>query len=386
MNRFLVVFVCSSLAALAQTSSTIQGITGLPFHLHLGYALDGPTVVSYTYLRGPLPPGVSFTSDNFGEFTGVPVTPGAYPVTLLRQVCTTSQGCTSTEVAENIVVRAPCATIDKLSDLFDFSGGTHELHVTAPPDCDWGASTSNLPGSGIPELPYFVHLSFPGGMRGSGTVAYSINPETTGGSYTFVIGDTLFTIYQRRTQPIFTDVPPASDYFDAINLMAQRQLTHGCSTQPALFCHQNPVTRGQAAVFIVRALLGDMFPYRSEPYFTDVPQSHIFFPYIQKFAELQITNGCSATEFCPDRPVTRGEAIVQLIRAKLGDTFTLNPLVPQWFNDVPPSHPFYQYIQKALELHVTTGCTLGLFCPDAPTPREQFAVLLVRAILNETVP
>jgi len=71
-------------------------------------------------------------------------------------------------------------------------------------------------------------------------------------------------------------------------------------------------------VFVVRAmlkaLLGDTFTFSSAAYFTDVPPADVWFSYIQKFRELGITIGCTATEFCRDRLLTRGEMSVFLVR------------------------------------------------------------------------
>ena len=70
------------------------------------------------------------------------------------------------------------------------------------------------------------------------------------------------------------------------------------------------------AVFIIRSVLGgDTFTFQAAPLFTDVPTTHVFFKYIQKMKELGSTSGCTTTTYCPEDPVTRGQMAVFLARA-----------------------------------------------------------------------
>ena len=69
-------------------------------------------------------------------------------------------------------------------------------------------------------------------------------------------------------------------------------------------------------VFIIRSIVGDNFTFPADPYFTDVPASN---PYssTQRMRQLGITSGCTTTQYCPDNPVTRGQIAVFVVRAKL---------------------------------------------------------------------
>jgi hypothetical protein len=49
--------------------------------------------------------------------------------------------------------------------------------------------------------------------------------------------------------------------------------------------------------------------------FGDVPTSHPFFQFIEALAASRITSGCGGGNFCPDSPVTRGQMAVFLARA-----------------------------------------------------------------------
>jgi len=138
------------------------------------------------------------------------------------------------------------------------------------------------------------------------------------------------------------------------------------------------------AAFIIRALRGENFSYPPNPYFSDVPTTHPFFRYVQKMRELGITNGCSATEYCPDAPVTRGQMSVFLVRARLGVSSEAGIMFPAspYFNDVAGGHPFFVYIQKLRQMGITVGCTVSEYCPDQATTRAQMAAFLIRAFFT----
>ena len=52
------------------------------------------------------------------------------------------------------------------------------------------------------------------------------------------------------------------------------------------------------------------------------------------------------------------------------------------FDDVPPNHPFFQFIQALAKSGITGGCsaTPALYCPDTPVTRGQMAVFLSKAL------
>lgn len=104
-----------------------------------------------------------------------------------------------------------------------------------------------------------------------------------------------------------------------IEALAAEGVTRGCNTEQTSFCPNRSVTRGQMAAFLVRALeLTDQDPAID---FTDDDES-IFENDIEKLATAGITRGCNKaqTTFCPNRPVTRGEMAAFLVRAlKLTD-------------------------------------------------------------------
>lgn len=140
------------------------------------------------------------------------------------------------------------------------------------------------------------------------------------------------------------------------------------------------------AELLIRARLGqEAFSFSATPVFEDVPATHPKFKWIQKLAELGITNGCSQNRFCSDSPVTRAQMAAFLVRAQAAITanLTLNPDVETGlFVDVTPGEQFTRYIYKIREWGVTTGCYDNAYCPDDFTTRGQMAAFLVRAFFT----
>ncbi len=50
------------------------------------------------------------------------------------------------------------------------------------------------------------------------------------------------------------------------------------------------------------------------------------------------------------------------------------------FNDVPSSHPFFQFVEALAASGITAGCGGGNFCPDQALTRGQMAVFLSKAL------
>jgi hypothetical protein len=55
-------------------------------------------------------------------------------------------------------------------------------------------------------------------------------------------------------------------------------------------------------------------PVDGKPLFQDVPKTHWAFRYIQGLAQTGLTQGCAASTFCPDLPLTRAQMAVFLVR------------------------------------------------------------------------
>ena len=161
--------------------------------------------------------------------------------------------------------------------------------------------------------------------------------------------ETLVTAHSLATNTsTFGDVPPGYWAGNYIEVLHNNSLTLGCGG--GNFCPESVVTRGQMAAFIVRARHGEDFNYMTTPFFSDVPPEDGFFKYVQKLKEEGITKVNDV--YGVNDNVTRGEVAVFLVRAKHGDTFVFSP-IPH-FSDVPVDHPFFSYIQRLKDDTITT--------------------------------
>lgn len=166
-------------------------------------------------------------------------------------------------------------------------------------------------------------------------------------------------------------------YFDAVQKAAARGITNGCSSSPPRYCPRNPTTRAQMAAFLVRAKEGEPIAACTTAPFADVASDHPQCKYIKRLAELGITSGCGAGNYCPSQEVTRAQMAAFLVRAKEGEPAGGCTAAP--FPDVPPNHPQCKYIKRLVELGITSGCGAGNYCPANVVTRDQMATFLARA-------
>jgi hypothetical protein len=139
--------------------------------------------------------------------------------------------------------------------------------------------------------------------------------------------------------------PSGSSNWRYIEAMFRKHITTGCFANDVLrnFCPLDPLTRGQMAVFLIRAKMNNVYPtvlngcpqggacvgvaggdgfglsVPSAPVFTDVPSTHAYFLYIQKMYELRITNGVTpipgVPSYGPDQTLPLGQLLQFVVRA-----------------------------------------------------------------------
>jgi len=113
--------------------------------------------------------------------------------------------------------------------------------------------------------------------------------------------------------PRFNDVPPENPFYGFIDEMAVRGITLGCGN--GNYCPKDEVTREKMAAFMIRALGIFSPPPPAFQRFLDVPPSNSFYAFIDEMAVRQITLGCGGSSYCPSGAVTRGQMAVFLVRA-----------------------------------------------------------------------
>jgi hypothetical protein len=127
---------------------------------------------------------------------------------------------------------------------------------------------------------------------------------------------------------------------------------------------------------------GDYTPPAASGIFADVPLSDAFVAWIERLFVDGITGGCgtSPARYCPAQSVTRGQIAVFLLRAKHGPSYE-PPAATGIFADVPLAHPFADWVEQLAREGITGGCGTGpaRYCPNDTITRGQMAVFLVRA-------
>jgi photosystem II stability/assembly factor-like uncharacterized protein len=280
----------------------------------------------------------------------------------------------------DVIVTGPCGSIDSSAatltvnsfsisptyNSFPGNGGTGSINITVAGNCPWTAGSSDS----------WVTITSGASGSGNGSVNYSValNPSSQIRSGTISVAGQVYTVYQGIN---FLDVPSTHPFYAVIGKLSARGVTLGCGG--GNYCPDAPVLRDQMAAFILRAL-GEFNPATpATQRFADVPPTNVFYAFIDELADRQITLGCGGGNYCPTSPVLREQMAAFLMRA-LGE---FNPPTPnsQRFDDVPPSNPFYNFIERLAARQITLGCSQSppLFCPKDVVRRDQMAAFLVRA-------
>lgn len=174
----------------------------------------------------------------------------------------------------------------------------------------------------------------------------------------------------------FSDVPTSNPYYRQIETLFHNGVTGGCGGTN--YCPSTVVSRAQMSVFLLVSKFGPAFsPPAAVGLFNDVPVTSPFARWIEYLYRYEVTAGCGTGLFCPDDPVTRGQMAVFLLKTKEGPGYVPPPAKGTVFADVPVTHPFAKWIEEIARRGITAGCGGGNYCPDASTTRDQMAVFLV---------
>jgi len=255
--------------------------------------------------------------------------------------------------------------------------------VTAPVSVP--ALTGGLTAS-IPDHPGHTPIwSLSGGNITAGQSTSQITFESGEAGTTMVV-DVVDSLLGCDSQDVlkpvsvdFLDVPAAHPFHDYVNTINRNGITAGCLDGRS-FCPEASVTRGEMAVFLLKAKLGAGYvPPMAIGIFGDVPVGYFARDWVEDLYNRGITGGCQMSPllYCPDRPVTRAEMAVFLLKTLLGSDYA-PPAAQHIFDDVPPDSLYEAWIEDLYNRGITGGCSTIplLYCPDDPNTRGQMAVFL----------
>lgn len=116
--------------------------------------------------------------------------------------------------------------------------------------------------------------------------------------------------------------------------------------------------------------------------YADVSRASPFYRFVETLLHQGITDGCTATEFCPWALNTRAQMSVFVLRAVEGGDYLPPPCQEgeTTFADVPTGHMFCGWIEELAGRGVVSGCGGDNFCPDGRVTRAQMAVFLLKTL------
>jgi streptogramin lyase len=176
----------------------------------------------------------------------------------------------------------------------------------------------------------------------------------------------------------FTDVPNSDPFYSFIETIFHKGVTAGCGA--GIYCPTNPVTRAQMAVFLLKGEHGAAYtPPACAGVFSDVVCPTAFaVDWIERLSAEGITAGCGGGNYCPDNPVTRAQMAVFLLKAEHTSAY-VPPACTGVFSDVVcPTAFAVDWIERLAAEGITGGCGAGIYCPNNPVTRGQMAVFLTK--------
>ncbi|MDI6689294.1 MAG: carboxypeptidase regulatory-like domain-containing protein [Actinomycetota bacterium] len=176
--------------------------------------------------------------------------------------------------------------------------------------------------------------------------------------------------------PNFSDVPTDFWAYGEISALASKGAISGYDD--GLFRPSDPVFRSQFAKMLVNSL---GLPLNTEynGYFTDVPQDHWAWQYIETAKDHGIVQGYGDRKFGPEDCATRAQLATMLVR---GLGISVNTNYKGYFTDVPQDHWAWQYIETAKDQGIVQGYSDGSFRPEQLVRRDQTTVMIYRASLK----
>ena len=167
----------------------------------------------------------------------------------------------------------------------------------------------------------------------------------------------------------FYDVHDSSIYAPAVTWAAEGGITGGCTTDR--FCPSRDVTRAQAATFLWRHA-GEPAPDGAQ--FGDVRAGAYYADAVRWVRDEGITDGCTATAFCPNGSASRAHLVTFLWR-HAGSPATDGD---HGFHDVRSGAYYEDAVTWAVREGITTGKEPTRFSPGDRVTRGQTALFLHR--------
>ena len=230
-----------------------------------------------------------------------------------------------------------------------------------------GTTYCTSPTSYFYSFTFYVESGCPSSMNGTATVTYEVAPDQSGP----------WTAYDTQTYPVTFQRGwnGSTGTFQEPGLPSQYQwyrveyisrfpnnVTAYSVTNPAQRCDMGTVTpttsTPPATPETTHTATGT--PVSCNISFIDVPPDNTFYPHVRCLVCRGIVSGYADRTFRPNNPVTRGQ-LAKMVSNAAGFS---EPVSGQTFQDVPPTHIFYEFIQRL----TARGYMTGYLCGGAGEP------------------
>ncbi len=194
--------------------------------------------------------------------------------------------------------------------------------------------------------------------------------------------DGSFGILPRGWMADFLDVPQAHVFHAYVEKLFRDGVTAGCGhgdfcpegsvsrAQMAVF-----LLKAEHGSDYVPPACNGIFPDVPCPATPEFPYSN----WIERLFQEGITVGCGAG-YCPDDPVTRAQMAVFLLKTEHGSDYAPPPCTGVFADVSCPTAFAVGFIERLYAEQITGGCLTDplRYCPDAPDARGEMAVFLVK--------
>ena len=178
---------------------------------------------------------------------------------------------------------------------------------------------------------------------------------------------------------LFTDVAPDAWYYDAVRYGAETGLFSGTSATE--FSPNRPITRAEFVTVLANRSGVDPAQYKGRNRFSDVNASGWYAPYVQWAALYGVAAGTGQREFSPGAAITREQMAVMLYNyaKKTGGDVTFTA---QRFNTFPDHGKVSWYAVRAMQWATSQGLINGMngkLNPKGKATRAQAAAVFKSA-------
>jgi hypothetical protein len=179
----------------------------------------------------------------------------------------------------------------------------------------------------------------------------------------------------------FSDVPMDNQFYRFIETIFHKSVTGGCGGGTDYCPDLTTLRKQMAVFLLKAKLGSAYAPPDcTGTVFTDVPcTGSPFDPWIEDLSGRGITGGCAPGLYCPDDPVTRSQMAVFLLKTEESSAYLPPDCTGTVFTDVPcTGGAFDPWIEDLAGRGITGGCGGGFYCPNGSTTRGQMAVFLTK--------